>query len=142
MEFFIQPVVRSFASLTQGSMEDAARDGPCAHGKEFSTFQTTLSNCCPLVYLASLKSNRKDAHVRAARTGRLAHSPNQVLTHAARAAAKHLWWLQSTSGCKAPLAAKHLWLQSTSGCKAPLVAARGAREGLWLEQPCSHSRSV
>ena len=35
-------------------------------------------------------------------------SPNQVLTHAARAAA--------------PLVA------------APLVAARGAREGLWLEQ--------
>ena len=36
-------------------------------------------------------------------------SPNQVLTHAARAAAKQL---------KRP----------------PLVAARGAREGLWLEQ--------
>ena len=34
------------------------------------------------------------------------HSPNQVLTHAARAAAK----------------------------QPPLVAARGAREGLWLEQ--------
>ena len=29
----IQPVVRSFDSLTQGSIEDAARDGPCAHGK-------------------------------------------------------------------------------------------------------------
>ena len=36
-------------------------------------------------------------------------SPNQVLTHAARAAAKQL-------------------------NKAPLVAARGAREGLWLKQ--------
>ena len=36
-------------------------------------------------------------------------SPNQVLTHAARAAAKQL-------------------------NKPPLVAARGAREGLWLEQ--------
>ena len=36
-------------------------------------------------------------------------SPNQVLTHAARAAAKQL-------------------------NKAPLVAARGAHEGLWLEQ--------
>ena len=35
-------------------------------------------------------------------------SPNQVLTHAARAAAKQL-------------------------NKAPLVAARGAREGLWSE---------
>ena len=30
----IQPVVRSFAALT-GSIEDAARDGPCAHGKLF-----------------------------------------------------------------------------------------------------------
>ena len=40
-------------------------------------------------------------------------SPNQVLTHAARAAAKQL--------NKAPF-------------QAPLVAARGAREGLWLEQ--------
>ena len=29
---FIQLVVPSFASLT-GSIEDAARDGPCAHGK-------------------------------------------------------------------------------------------------------------
>ena len=38
-----------------------------------------------------------------------ASSPNQVLTHAARAAAKQL-------------------------NKPPLVAARGAREGLWLEQ--------
>ena len=36
----------------------------------------------------------------------LKNSPNQVLTHAARAAAK----------------------------QPPLVAARGAREGLWLEQ--------
>ena len=35
-------------------------------------------------------------------------SPNQVLTHAARAAAKQLK-------------------------QAPLVAERGAREGLWLE---------
>ena len=41
-------------------------------------------------------------------------SPNQVLTHAARAAAKQL----------------------------PLVAARGAREGLWLEQPCGLSDVV
>ena len=40
-------------------------------------------------------------------------SPNQVLTHAARAAAKQL--------NKVPF-------------QAPLVAARGAREGLWLEQ--------
>ena len=39
-------------------------------------------------------------------------SPNQVLTHAARAAAKQL--------NKVPF-------------QAPLVAARGAREGLWLE---------
>ena len=31
------------------------------------SFQTTLSNCCPLVYLASLKSNRKDAHRMCAR---------------------------------------------------------------------------
>ena len=38
-------------------------------------------------------------------------SPNQVLTHAARAAASRARLLQ-----------------------APLVAARGAREGLWLEQ--------
>ena len=37
-------------------------------------------------------------------------SPNQVLTHAARAAAKQL------------------------NFQPPLVAARGAREGLWLEQ--------
>ena len=40
-------------------------------------------------------------------------SPNQVLTHAARAAAKQL--------NKVPF-------------QAPLVAAHGAREGLWLEQ--------
>ena len=39
-------------------------------------------------------------------------SPNQVLTHAARAAAKQL--------NKVPF-------------QAPLVAARGAREGLWSE---------
>ena len=38
-------------------------------------------------------------------------SPNQVLTHAARAAAK----------------------------QPPLVAARGAREGLWLEQQAEQS---
>ena len=52
-----------------------------------------------------------DVRVRAASNLDMFHvgvrSPNQVLTHAARAAAK------------APL--------------APLVAARGAREGLWLE---------
>ena len=41
-------------------------------------------------------------------------TPNQVLTHAARAAAKR--------GCKA------------AKFQPPLVAARGAREGLWLEQ--------
>ena len=42
----------------------------------------------------------------------LPDSPNQVLTHAARAAAKQL--------NKVPF-------------QAPLVAARGAREGLWSE---------
>ena len=42
-------------------------------------------------------------------------SPNQVLTHAARAAAKQL--------NKAP----------EVPFQAPLVAARGAREGLWSE---------
>ena len=40
-------------------------------------------------------------------------SPNQVLTHAARAAAKQL---------------------NKVAFQPPLVAARGAREGLWLEQ--------
>ena len=43
------------------------------------------------------------------RAARGSGSPNQVLTHAARAAASQL-------------------------NQAPLVAARGAREGLWLEQ--------
>ena len=43
-------------------------------------------------------------------------SPNQVLTHAARAAAKQLN------------------KQLNKPFQPPLVAARGAREGLWLEQ--------
>ena len=34
----IQLVVRSFASLTEGSIEDAARDGPCVHGKGYPGF--------------------------------------------------------------------------------------------------------
>ena len=47
---------------------------------------------------------------------RAARSPNQVLTHAARAAAKQL---------------------NKVAFQPPLVAARGAREGLWLEQRCA-----
>ena len=47
--------------------------------------------------------------------GRCASSPNQVLTHAARAAAKQLI------------------KQLNKPFQAPLVAARGAREGLWSE---------
>ena len=43
-------------------------------------------------------------------------SPNQVLTHAARAAAKVAF-------------------------QPPLVAARGAREGLWLEQIYQHCQA-
>ena len=50
------------------------------------------------------------------------NSPNQVLTHAARAAAEQLNKLLC-----------HLWWQP-GGFQPPLVAARGAREGLWLEQ--------
>ena len=48
-------------------------------------------------------------------------SPNQVLTHAARAAAKQR--LQSAAAKQRP----------------PLVAARGAREGLWLEQQSDYN---
>ena len=40
MEMLIQLVVRLFASLTQGgSIEDAARDGPCAHGNGNAIFR-------------------------------------------------------------------------------------------------------
>ena len=53
-----------------------------------------------LACVASRQGARSASH-------RVMHSPNQVLTHAARAAAPF---------------------------QPPLVAARGAREGLWLEQ--------
>ena len=57
---------------------------------------------------------REKRKLRAARGSGITatNSPNQVLTHAARAAAKQL--------NKVPF-------------QAPLVAARGAREGLWSE---------
>ena len=67
--------------------------------------------CLPKAARAS-RAQEKGDHNMGAHVGLLAMvSPNQVLTHAARVAAKHL----------------------QSGCKAPLVAARCAREGLWLE---------
>ena len=53
-----------------------------------------------------------------------------MLTHAARAAAKQL--NKAKVPFQAPLAAaKQL---NKVHFQAPLVAARGAREGLWLEQ--------
>ena len=61
VEFFIQPVVlvRSFASLTQGSMEDAARaDGPCAHGKEFSNHLIQLLSA-NLLSFSQVKPKRR-----------------------------------------------------------------------------------
>ena len=68
----------------------------------------TLPGCAALFYV--LRFPPKSDH----RRDCCSCSPNQVLTHAARAAAKQLinrWPFQP-----------------------PLVAARGAREGLWLEQ--------
>ena len=54
-------------------MEDAARDGPCAHGKEFSNHLIQLLSAS-LLSFSQVKPKRRDAHVRAARTGRLAHT--------------------------------------------------------------------
>ena len=51
------------------------------------------------------------------------YSPNQVLTHAARAAAKQLNKVPEVQLNKVP----------DVPFQAPLVAARGAREGFWLE---------
>ena len=62
---------------------------------------------------ATFGGRARRALVRASWEGNVESSPNQVLTHAARAAAR----------------------------QPPLVAARGAREGLWLEQRREEPRS-
>ena len=85
-------------------------------------------------------------------------SPNQVLTHAARAAAKQLNKVPfqvvkparlhfartaralrdatcvSEASCPNFEPRAHARLTGLTTFQAPLVAARGAREGLWLEQ--------
>ena len=69
-------------------------------------------------------------------------SPNQVLTHAARAAANVIQpvvrsFASLTKGASKMLRATGHARMVTANAKqlnkAPLVAARGAREGLWLE---------
>ena len=94
----------------------------------------------------SLGEKRK---LRAARGSGITASPNQVLTHAARAASPNQMLTHAARAAASQLnkplrgrarRARRALVRATRGCKAaknfqpPLVAARGAREGLWLEQ--------
>ena len=80
-----------------------------------------LNNQQPLVaareglWLKQVIASRASSPLLEQRSSILHHSPNQVLTHAARAAARQPF-------------------------QPPLVAARGACEGLWLEQIDSMNR--
>ena len=63
-------------------------------------------------------------------------SPNQVLTHAARAAAKRLNFLAPPVADGRARRTRRALVRVTKKpdqLKKPFVAARGAREGFWLE---------
>ena len=88
------PLVR-FSHIRDGSIEDAARDGPCAHGKKgpgqgkFVTMPD-VAWCCRLTTYRHRFARAAPAPRRIVDVHRPSISPNQVLTHAARAAAKQL----------------------------------------------------